>query len=531
MSHLSRWNPAKRAHLVTAVIAIWMFLVVGILLPWRAEVELVNGNLAFLANLNVAVWWIILLWGLHHLAYQLAGLMAVRRVPDRRTSSRPAVAVLYTTCDDFDASNVEGCLRQDYSDFRVLICDDSRSTQYLQQIDEFVARHRNLVEAGRLRLVRRGSNEGFKAGNLNHAFSQEVSEEWVLLVDADQVLPPGYVSEFVRNLPEEGEGIAFVQAAHQAFGGTVFQSVLAPEVQLYYGRDLAVRETFGFVPHLGHGVMVRRSAWESVGGFPKVVSEDFAFALRSVGKGLRGSYCGDLLSGEAVPNDFGGFMVRLKKFASGTAELYRTELFSFMRGRATLTEKWDFCMSLIWYPLMPCIVANGFLSAYVIHRLSELDEAVLHPGLPYLYTFMLVMIFALHVSVTSRIKDAARFFFWSTAIYSAAMPVAGFNFLRHIVARRPSPQFHRTPKNDAVRPARTEALWMAGLGAASFLAAATWLSPFTPFLLGQGVAYACYALFGHLGEATGLGRLGRTLVYAPAALMIGALWTMWAWST
>jgi cellulose synthase/poly-beta-1,6-N-acetylglucosamine synthase-like glycosyltransferase len=263
------------------------------------------------------------------------------------------------------------------------VCDDSQQSDYRQMIDEFCAEH-----AERCRAARRPDNRGFKAGNLNHAIQTEVQEEWVPVVDADQVLPPDYLRQLVAHLPASPDGCAFVQAAHEATvneQSSLLQQALAPGAKFFCQRDMPLRIRFGFVPMLGHGAIISLRAWRECGGFPEVVFEDFAFALAAANHGLRGKYVGSVVSYESLPFDFHAFVIRVRKYASGTAELFRREIFPFLVGRATLVEKWDLVLMLGWYVLMPLIFANGFLAAYVCHRYWTEGVPLLHPLLPYLF--------------------------------------------------------------------------------------------------------------------------------------------------
>jgi cellulose synthase/poly-beta-1,6-N-acetylglucosamine synthase-like glycosyltransferase len=272
--------------------------------------------------------------------------------------------------------------------------------------------------------------------------------------------------------------------------------------------------------------MIRRAAWEKVGRFPEVVSEDFAFTLRVASNKYSSKYFQEILSYEGIPYDFGGFMVRIKKFAKGTAELLWFEMGRFIRGSASWIEKWDFFMMLLWYMLMPLVTINGFLGAYVCHRLWREDLPYLQPLLPYLYTWMLLSIFAISLSVSRTWLIAIRFYFWATAIYSAALPVAGVSFLKHFFVR---PSFERTPKNQAQRLNRVEWISMFILGLVAGICSYRWLSPYTPILLGQGIAYCSYPLYGKLCDESSLGRLSRRLIYLPGCFMLLALIAMWKW--
>ena len=514
----------KKPYIILSSLFTWLLLVMGVIWPWIHQIDRYDRTLSILAHISAVIWWSVLLWALHHLAFQLVVLFT--KEPDNiiNKGAHPPIAILYPTCDDFNPECCESCLKQDYNHFRVIICDDSKSESYKQKVEKFFESHQNCT------LIRRPGKEGFKAGNLNYAIENHVTEEWILLVDADQLLPSHYLSKFVNALPEKNSSIAFIQASQEPYldeKSSPFQSVLSPEIQLYYRRDLGVRESFGFVPVLGHGVMIRKSAWETVGKFPEIVSEDFAFALRLANRELQGCYLKNVISHEMFPFDFGGFMIRLKKFSGGTAELIRKELCSFLKGSAQLVEKWDFLMLLFWYVMMPLIAFNGFLGAYVCHRFWKEGISYLHPVLPYLYTCILLSIFSLTYSVTQGFQKTLKFYFWSAAIYTAAMPLAGLSFLKHIFVPA---KFIRTPKNqEKVKLNFLESFFMIIFGIAAVFYGYVCLSPYSPILFGHGVAYLSYPLYNKLNSNSLTGKITRLLIYLPGIFLIFALVAMWKW--
>ncbi|MCC6612722.1 MAG: glycosyltransferase [Anaerolineae bacterium] len=516
---------SKRPELVLVVFAVWWALVFLIIWPWIRLVDTQDLPLTLLSYLSGLIWWVILLWALHHLGFQLVGLFGRHVSTPPQEHYQPMVAILYTTCDDFNAESCRSCLTQDYEHFRIVICDDSETPHYRAQVDAFCA-----VAGDRCTLIRRPHKTGFKAGNLNYALETAVNEAWVLLVDADQILPANYLRSMVAHIPPQNGEVAFLQSGHRIAlddDSSIFQQVLAPEIALYYLRDLAARQSYGFVPLLGHGALVRRSAWGTIGQFAEVVSEDFAFSLRALRQKQRGVYVREVIAFEAMPVDFGGFVIRLRKFAGGTAELFRRELLPFLTSSASLTEKWDLWLQLLWYLLMPLVVLNGFLGAYVTHRLWVDRIPYLHPVLPFIYLWLVLVLMALKVSASRGWWTALRFYFWSTAIYTASMPVAGMSFIRHLVRR---PHFERTPKNgDRTRLLRRDAIPMVALGIVALVCGVLWLSPFSPVLLGAGVAYVSFPLYGKLCTRSILGVLARVLIYVPGLMMLIALVTMWLW--
>lgn len=513
----------KSSKLILISVVVWLALVFIGIWPWIHQIDLSDFVLSVLAHFSAVIWWIVLLWALQHLAYQLGALLVGKPQQTAPNPEEPVVTVLYVTCDDFNAACCQSCLDQDYSKLRVLVCDDSSQAPYQKMVKGFCSKQRS-----KCRLITRPTHQGFKAGNLNHAMKNHVKSEWVLLVDADQLLHRKYVSQLVARLPADYSDIAFVQAAHEGAinnGNSAFQVALSPGVSLYYQRDLPLREDFGFVPLLGHGSLIRKSVWEAIGEFPEIVSEDFAFALRAADHGFRGTCVRDVVSQEDFPYDFTGFMIRLRKFAGGTAELWRHEGIRFFKGTATFVEKWDFTFQLLWYVLMPFVLLNSFLGGYVVYRLWNQGIQYLHPVLPYLYTWLLVTLFALNVSVTQGISDAVRFYFWSTAVYTAGMPLAAFSFVKHLFCQ---PAFNRTPKNhENGKLNRMESSVIVVLGATALICAIVWWSPFSPVLFGYGCAYLSYPLYEHLTMPSKFGGLSRLLIYLPGICMLIGILTMW----
>jgi cellulose synthase/poly-beta-1,6-N-acetylglucosamine synthase-like glycosyltransferase len=411
---------------------------------------------------------------------------------------------------------------------RVYILDDSSSNKAKTEINDFVMSHPSC------RHVTRPDRCGFKAGNINHALRENVQENYILLVDADQLLP----TDFIRRLVERAETDldprpVFFQAANQPIEKedmSPFQRNMCPEISIFYERDLSARERFGFVPLLGHGALIRQDDCIGIDAFPELVSEDFAFALRAARKGKRGTYAADIVSGEAYPYDFGAFMTRLKKFSSGSEELLEKECsaFFFKRG-ASMAEKWDFFMAMLWYILMPMLVLNGFMSAYVVHILWELNFPYIHPVLPCLYSWLLIALFAVTLSATKNWKRAFYFYFWSTAIYTAALPVSAWSFLARPVA---GPRFERTPKSkEHTSLKRPDTVLTIALGVAAILCGFAWMSPFSPVIVAQGTAYCSFPLYAHLCADSWVGKVARAPTWLPGMLHLAGLFAVWHYAT
>lgn len=517
----------KSPALALTAILVWLVLISLLVWPWIVRLDATDWMLSAAGHFSGLVWWLMLLWAFHHLAYQIAGLF-YREKPQVTRSDTPEIAILYTTRDDFNPNCCRSCVEQVYPRFRVLICDDSENEIYRALISDFCSAHPQ-----RCTLVRRPDCGGFKAGNLNNAVKTEVTEEWVLLVDADQKLPEDYLRTLVSVAPKADSSIGFVQGAQKSAidpQSSHLQQAMAPGAQGFCQRDLPLRTEFGFVPMLGHGTLIPTETLRSCGGFPEVVSEDFAFAMQAAGRGLHGRYVRNAVSEESFPHDFPAFVIRLRKYASGTAELFRRAFptFLFANHNTALVAKWDLFLMLGWYLLMPFVVINGFVAAYVCHRYWTSGIPILIPMLPYLFTWLVLSALAIVISASDNVRQAFRFYFWSGGIFLSALPLASCAFVRHLFR---DPVFERTPKNGQSEGlSRIAVRCTPALGLAALILAAVWYSPFSFVLAGHGVAYLSFPLYAHLCRDSARGRFARAVIYLPGLLLLAAVGAVWYWA-
>lgn len=522
----------KRPFIILLTLAAFGFLIYRIWL-WVIKISFdssVPAPLPWLAGFNFVIWAVVLYWTLYHLSFQITALFKNMKNESGQLQAGqkcPSVVILYLTCDDFMEKCCMSCLGQVYdkNKFRLIICDDSTTDKIKKNIDDFFLSHQNQYK---IEIVRRDGNAGFKAGNLNNVITHYVKENWICVVDADQYLPEDYLSKFIQHLPGSDSNIAYIQSANECYvddNSSCFQRILSCENSLYYFLALPPRNTSGFVPLLGHGAIISRAAWQQIGGFPEIVSEDFAFSMRAINSNFKGVYLKDVISNETFPYDFGCFLVRLKKFSGGSSELMRKEFFQFWGRSASLVEKWDLSLMLLGYIVMPLLTINGFVSAYVSNRLWVEYYPYINPLLPYIYASLFFTTYAMIRSVKREQNSSLQFYFWSTAIYISVMPIASWEFFKGLFIK---PTFRTTPKNQAkVKLKVAESIFMVLLGLGALACSKIWFSPFSPYLAGQGVAYLSFPLFHFLCDDTVVGKVSRIIIYLPGIFMIYALFNFW----
>lgn len=266
-------------------------------------------------------------------------------IPMNSNKKNDDVAILYLVCNDFQTEAASSCLKQNYPNFHLFLLDDSTKKESRATVDTFHEAHPDKTT-----VVRRATRRGFKAGNLNHAISTAAAKySFFAVVDADEKLPPNFLR---RTIPYfQDSDIAFVQANHEPNPNqdSPFAKDISPTL-LSFWHIYRPRNRYGFVVFLGHGAVIRRSAWEMVGGFPEVATEDLAFSVVLGERGMRGVFIEDLICYEDFAEDYVAFKRQQERYIIGTTEVIDKYLGSMLRStRISLAEKID---SVMWCLLM-----------------------------------------------------------------------------------------------------------------------------------------------------------------------------------
>jgi cellulose synthase/poly-beta-1,6-N-acetylglucosamine synthase-like glycosyltransferase len=366
----NRSHEFRSPALIVLTVSSWLVVCA---LSWRVYEPVVPIHLGevirwLLFSFHVS-WMLFWLWGIHNFWHQTLTMLLPSSKSHRETNKAPfaaPVAILYTTCDDFDEVACTSCLKQDGVRSRLLICDDSRDEASRRQIDDWVRKIPAPVT-----VVRRTDRSGFKAGNLNHAIGHHVDEEFIIVCDADEVIPSDFAARLIARFSDPH--VAFVQANHIARTDeqSRFARLHGPSLNLFFRYCLPLRSRFGFVACFGHGVMIRRSAWVSIGGFPEIVSEDIGFAARALTHGYRGVYAPDIVAEEAFPATYSAFVSRLRRVVRGTIGFFQSEYPQLVRSpHATWTEKLDVLLTFS-YCLVGIVAVINLIGGLTVWSLSS----------------------------------------------------------------------------------------------------------------------------------------------------------------
>ena len=218
------------------------------------------------------------------LAMELAELLVATSLPARRHSSTydvdltvVRVAALYVCRDDVDSEALRALHRLRNVD--VFLLDDSVSPEV-----------RAVVDSAEFCVVRRGSQDGFKAGNLNHWLRlYGNSYRYFLVLDSDSIVPDAALRQLVSYAEHpDNSDVAIVQSSIVARPGNHFQTQVARHAWLRKRILLRLHDRIGWTLSDGHNNLHRTAALLDVNGFDTSAScEDTIVSLRLTNRGWR----------------------------------------------------------------------------------------------------------------------------------------------------------------------------------------------------------------------------------------------------
>lgn len=261
------------------------------------------------------------------------------------------IAILCPTCDDFNADACSSLIAQTGVETELFVLDDSTEQANRLKVEAWA--HKQI---SRVHVVRRENRLGFKAGNLNHwlhMYGDSDAYQYILVVDADEVVPPDFTHRLLAAI--ETTGATFAQGCHEARPAqTPFQSVLDLHVAVNWRYVVPARNLIGLPWMLGHGVLLRSDDLITVGGFPEVVSEDLALTIALAERGRTGVAVPHALAREEFPRSCAVYWWRLSRWISADVELVVKGLPRLWRTTLGLTAKADLTLRELRLPLLAC---------------------------------------------------------------------------------------------------------------------------------------------------------------------------------
>jgi cellulose synthase (UDP-forming) len=189
---------------------------------------------------------------------------------------------------------------------RVAVLDDGKNPRF-----------RELAQRHGAAYLRRPSNRGAKAGNINDALAR-TQAPLVAVLDCDHVPGPRFLEATLGHFA--GDDVAFVQTPQyyaNAPDNLTAQAAWSQQA-LFFGSIANGKAGQNAMFCCGTNVIFRRSALESAGGFPEdSVTEDFELSVRLHSGGWRSVYVPEVLAQGLGPEDMPSYVSQQLRWSRG----------------------------------------------------------------------------------------------------------------------------------------------------------------------------------------------------------------------
>lgn len=233
---------------------------------------------------------------------------------ERHKSKRnfyPFVSIHIPVYNDLIAIRcIKKCLELDYpkNKYEIIVIDDSDDENVKKAIDNF---------KDKIKILRRNTREGFKAGALNYALKYSKGDI-IVIFDSDEIPPKKFLKEIVKYFDDEK--VAMVQAKLDIYNSnqnliTKFASLL---LGFYYNILLSLLYRNGAYHCVGSAVAIRKDVLLKLGGWnQRSVTEDADFSLKLVLNGYKAVYVKSLKVRAEVPFSLISFLRQQARWTFG----------------------------------------------------------------------------------------------------------------------------------------------------------------------------------------------------------------------
>ncbi|EPX76585.1 glycosyltransferase [Salipiger mucosus] len=307
----------------------------------------------------------------------------------------PRVAILIATYNedrDVLERTIVGARFLRHENKEVIVCDDNRR-DWLRGY---------CAEAG-VRYMRRPTNEGQKAGNINHALDRlaedAVVPDYVAVLDADFVPHRGFLSRTLALFHAPDVGL--VQTPQHFFNPDPIQhnfnlgASYPDEQRFFFDHMQPSRDGWGIAFCCGTSSVCRWEALRAIGGFnTESVTEDFMLTLALQDGGWRTVYLAEPLTEGLAPEGLKEYVTQRARWCLGLMQIARSSLGPLARSNLRLRDRWSVVDSILyWTTTFPFRIAAivfpllyWFFNITVVN--ASLPDVISYFGAYYIWILM-----------------------------------------------------------------------------------------------------------------------------------------------
>lgn len=185
--------------------------------------------------------------------------------------------------------------------------------------------------------LRRGSRQGAKAGNLNHAL-RHTSGDLVAIFDADHIARTDALDQLCGFFKDPKVGMVQAPQTFYNEDALVYRDLQCgvsrwQEQSYFYDVQQPSRDRWGAASGVGTGCVFRRAALEAIGGFPEeTLTEDFHVSLKLLKAGWECPYWNEPVAWGVAAADVSEFHKTRHRWFYGNIQALALERILWCRG-------------------------------------------------------------------------------------------------------------------------------------------------------------------------------------------------------
>ncbi|KAF4625484.1 hypothetical protein G7Y89_g12682 [Cudoniella acicularis] len=258
-----------------------------------------------------------------HQLYQMLSIRGRSRPKLRiRGGDVPTVDVFITCCKEdvdivLDTTRAACVIDYPQERFRVVVLDDGKDAELEKAVNNLSIEYPNLFYHARIKI--KGVPHHFKAGNLtggtDFVTKLEGGEgEYIAALDADMIPEPDWLRAIIAHMVIDSK-MALL------FYNVPDNDPLVQSLDTFVHVMEPTKDANGVAWCTGSGYAIRRSALESIGGWPVgSLAEDTFTSSLLLGSGWRTAFCHEGLQYGTVPDTFTGHLKQRTRWTLGTLQ-------------------------------------------------------------------------------------------------------------------------------------------------------------------------------------------------------------------
>jgi len=299
----------------------------------------------------------------------------------------------------------------------------------------------------RIQHLRRGTRAGYKAGALAFGMRESAAPFFAVL-DADFVVPPGFLRELMGAFEDERAGFAQARWGHLNEDYSLLTGIQALAIDYHFLVEQAVRSQGGFFTNFtGTAGVWRRAAIEDAGGWSAAtLTEDLDLSYRAQLRGWRPVFREDLVVPEELPVSIGAYRRQQRRWATGSFQCAFRLLPRLIAAPLPVLVKLQAAIHLLTYGVGPLMLLQ--LACYPVVLVASARHDPL-PGVTAGALWLNVLCVAPWVGF--MVAQHRRGRSWWRGLAGFACQVLGAGMALTVAgglarALRPGGEFQRTPK-------------------------------------------------------------------------------------